>query len=240
MKRAVFERLQAARSAKRPVALATELASGRQAILADGGASGDLALKDRQIAALRAALAADRSGMLAEEDGLFVQVFNPPLRLVIVGAVHIAQSLAPMARLAGYDVTLVDPRRAWANEARFPDLALNQAWPDEALRELDLDRRSAVAVLTHDPKLDDPALTVALASPAFYVGALGSRRTHAARLERLREGGMTEEALARIHAPIGLALGARSPAEISVSILAQMTQVLQGAAAPGSTPGSTP
>ncbi len=232
MKRAVLERLQAARSAKRPAALVTELSSGRQALFADGGPSGDLALKEAQRAAVTEAIAADRSGMLAASDELFVQVFNPPLRLIVVGAVHIAQSLAPMARLAGYDVTIVDPRRAWANETRFPGLKLVEAWPDAALQALDLDRRSAVAVLTHDPKLDDPALSVALRSPAFYIGALGSRKTHAARLERLRAHGLADRELARIHGPIGLALGARSPAEISLSVLAQMTQVRHAASAP--------
>ncbi len=228
MKRALFDALQAARAGKRPAALITELESGRQALLDGGTSSGDLALSDSELVLAKQALDDDRSGPL-EETNLFVHVFNPPLRLIVVGAVHIAQPLVPMAALAGYEVVVVDPRQAWATGARFPDVRLVTEWPDDALRDLKPDRRTAIAVLTHDPKLDDPALGVALDSPAFYVGALGSRRTHAKRLTRLREAGIGEPALARIHAPIGLAVGAKSPAEISVSILAQMTQELHGA-----------
>jgi len=145
--------------------------------------------------------------------------------------VHIAQPLVAMARLAGYEVAVVDAREAFASPARFSGVALVREWPDRALEALAPDARTAVATLTHDPKLDEPALAVALASPAFYVGALGSRRTHAARLERLRERGVPESALARIQAPIGLAIGARSPAEIAVSIVAEMTERLRRPAA---------
>jgi len=228
MKRALFDALQAARAAKRPVALITELESGQQALLDGGISSGGLVLSDTDLALARRALEDDRSGPL-EETNLFVHVFNPPLRLIVVGAVHIAQLLVPMAALAGYEVVVADPRQAWATGARFPDVELVTEWPDDALQALKLDRRSAVAVLTHDPKLDDPALEIALDSPAFYVGALGSKRTHAKRLTRLREAGVSEPALERIHAPIGLAVGAKSPAEISIAILAQMTQALHGA-----------
>ena len=161
----------------------------------------------------------------------FVQVFNPPLRLIVVGAVHIAQQLAPQAALAGYDVTVVDPRGAWATAERFPGIRLNSDWPDAALAALAPDGRTAVVTLTHDPKLDNPALATALASQAFYIGALGSRRTHAQRCERLAEAGWDATAVGRIHGPVGLAIGAKSPAEIAVAILAQMTQVLRGAAA---------
>ena len=228
MKRALFDALQAARADKRPVALITELESGRQYLLDGASSSGDLVLNEAELALAKQALDDHRSGPL-EETSLFVQVFNPPLRLIVVGAVHIAQLLVPMAALAGYEVVVVDPRQAWATGARFPDVHLVTEWPDDALRDLKPDRRTAIAVLTHDSKLDDPALGIALASPAFYVGALGSKRTHEKRLARLREAEIGEAALARIHAPIGLAVGAKSPAEISISILAQMTQELHGA-----------
>lgn len=228
MKRALLEALQAARAEKRPTALVTDLSGGQQALMIAGAHEGNLALSDDLRAAVEEAIRSDRSGPLAADDNLFVHVHNPPLRLVVVGAVHISQALVPMAQLAGYEVLVVDPRKAWASAERFPDVTLVDGWPDEALRGLDPDHRSAVVVLTHDPKLDDPALGVALASPAFYIGALGSKKTHGKRLERLREAGMEESALARIHGPIGLAIGAKSPAEISIAILAQMTQALHG------------
>ena len=150
-------------------------------------------------------------------------VRNPPARIVIIGAVHITQTLAPMATLAGYAVTIVDPRGAFATSDRFPGVTLSQDWPDEALEALQPDARTAIVTLTHDPKLDDPALAVALRSPAFYIGALGSKKTHAARLVRLRAQGFTEPDCARIHGPAGLDIGARSPAEIALSVLAQLT-----------------
>ena len=228
MKREIFDALQAARAAKRPVALVTDLDGGRQALLDGDTVSGDLPVAGPQLDQAKKALADDRSGTLAGTR-LFVHVFNPPLRMVIVGAVHIAQTLAPMAALAGYEVIVVDPRRAWATDARFPGVRMMTEWPDKALAALAPNRRTAVVTLTHDPKLDDPALSVTLASPAFYVGALGSTRTHAKRLARLRESGVNEASLARIHGPIGLAIGAKSPAEISISILAQATQALHGA-----------
>ncbi|HEX7006524.1 MAG TPA: XdhC family protein, partial [Alphaproteobacteria bacterium] len=176
------------------------------------------------------ALRHDRSGILKAGDGnLFVHVYNPPLRLIIVGAVHIAQALAPMAAVAGYDVTIVDPRGAFATKARFPDVTLTDEWPDDAMKRLAPDARTAVVTLTHDPKLDDPALQVALRSEAFYIGALGSRRTHASRQQRLAEAGFTAAEMARIHAPIGLPLGGRAPAEIAVAIMAQIIQALHAA-----------
>ena len=170
---------------------------------------------------------ADRSGM--EESGEFIALFNPPLRMLIVGAVHIAQALVPMARLAGYDPVLIDPRDAFASENRFPDTAIRHDWPDEGLLAEGLDARTAVVTLTHDTKLDDPAIIAALNSEAFYLGCLGSSRTHAKRLERLRAAGVTEDQIARIHAPVGLDIGAKTPAEIAVSVLAQVTQVLRQA-----------
>lgn len=163
---------------------------------------------------------------------LFVNPLLPPLRLIIVGGVHIAQALTAMARLTGYEVTIVDPRPDFASNQRFPEVELIHQWPDEALRELQLDCRSAVVVLTHDPKIDDPALVQALRGRPFYLGALGSCRTHNRRLERLREAGIDQADLARIRAPVGLAIGARQPAEIAISIMAEMTAVLRQGALP--------
>jgi len=174
------------------------------------------------------ALASDIARSVDQQSGpVFVNPFNPPLRMLIVGAVHIAQQLVPMAQRAGYEVTLIDPRSAFASQARFPDVELVLEWPDAALEAAAPDARTAVVTLTHDPKLDEPALEKALRSQAFYIGSLGSRRTHAKRLGRLAELGLEEAELARIHAPIGLDIGARSPAEIAVSILAEVTQRLR-------------
>ncbi|SDI85235.1 XdhC family protein [Salipiger marinus] len=171
----------------------------------------------------------DRSGF-EEESRTFVAIHNPPLRLLVVGAVHIAQALVPMARIAGYDPVLIDPRAAFGSSARFPGETILDDWPDEALAKLGLDARTALVLLTHDPKLDDPALEAALRSEVFYIGALGSTRTHAKRVARLTAEGFTEAEIARIHAPVGLDIGAASPAEIAVSVLAQMVRVLrQGA-----------
>ncbi|SFU05412.1 XdhC family protein [Sedimentitalea nanhaiensis] len=169
----------------------------------------------------------DRSGF--EEDGqVFVAVHNPPLRLIVVGAVHITQALVPMARIAGYDPILIDPRDAFGSSERFPGETILQDWPDEAVAQLGLDARTALVLLTHDPKLDDPALMAALAADVFYIGALGSLRTHAKRAERMTQAGFSEAQIGRIHGPVGLDIGAAGPAEIAVSILAQMTAVLRG------------
>lgn len=230
MRRELLDRLLDLRAAKRAAVLVTDLESGAQALVDDEGARGSLTLDEAELAAARAALRDDRSG-LDPAGTRFYQVFNPPLRLFVVGAVHIAQQLVPLAMAADYDVTVLDPRRAWATGERFPGVALVTEWPDEALQALAPDRRSAIVTLTHDPKLDDPALAVALRSPAFYIGALGSTRTQAARLKRLRKAGFDEAALARIHGPVGLSIGAKSPAEIALSILAQITQVRHGAPA---------
>ncbi|WP_170439394.1 XdhC family protein [Ruegeria arenilitoris] len=171
----------------------------------------------------------DRSGF--EEDGqTFVAVHNPPLRLIVVGAVHIAQALVPMARIAGYDPIIIDPREAFASQSRFPGEKLLTDWPDEAVASIGLDARTAVVLLTHDPKLDDPALQAALNSEVFYIGALGSSRTHAKRVQRMTEAGFSAAQLQRIHGPIGLDIGAAGPAEIAVAIIAQMTAVLRGKA----------
>ena len=228
MRRETLGAVLAAREAKRPIVLVSDLESGDQRIFyADAPGESELAPPVR--AACIEALCADRSRMLSNETerSVFLQVFNPPLRTIIVGAVHITQALAPMAALLGYEVTVVDPRRAFASDERFPGVAVDTDWPDDALRRLAPDRRTAVVTLTHDPKLDDPALGVALASDAFYIGSLGSRRTHAARLDRLRARGFDEPALARIHGPIGLAIGAKSPAEIATAVAAEITSRLR-------------
>jgi xanthine dehydrogenase accessory factor len=230
MKAAFLKQVLADRAAKLPVAVVTDLADGRQAIVHDDGApTGDIALNDEQITEVRKALRADESGTLDSADGkLFAQVHNPPPRLLLVGAVHISQALAPMAAMTGYGVSVIDPRRAFATGERFPGVAMRGDWPDEAMADLKPDRRTAVVTLTHDPKLDDPALQAALRSPAFYIGALGSRKTHAARLERLAAAGFTPEQTARVHGPVGLSIGALSPAEIAISVLAQITTVRRG------------
>ena len=233
MRREILDRLNGDRAADRAVALVTALEGGAQSLVyADGGTAGD-ALPDAATEAAREALRADQSRQVEAGDGTyFVHVHNPAARMVIVGAVHITQALAGMAETAGYDVIVCDPRRAFADDARFPAVEVSTEWPDDALNRLVPDLRTAVVTLTHDPKIDDPALEVAVRAPVFYIGALGSRRTHGKRLERLREKGFSDDELGRIHAPIGLAIGARSPAEIAVSIMAQVTQVRR--ASPGS------
>ncbi|MDQ2092633.1 XdhC family protein [Rhodalgimonas zhirmunskyi] len=167
----------------------------------------------------------DRAGF--EEDGTFVTIHNPPLRMIVVGAVHIAQALVPMARIAGFDPVVIDPRPAFASEARFPGETILEDWPDEAVESLGLDARTALVLLTHDPKLDDPALIAALRSQVYYIGALGSTRTHAKRVARMQEAGFSEGEIARIHGPVGLDIGAAGPAEIAVSILGQAIAVLR-------------
>lgn len=168
--------------------------------------------------------AGDKSGF---EEDWFVNIHNPPLRMIVVGAVHIAQPLMQMARVAGYDTVLVDPREAFATDARFPGERLVHSWPDEALEAEGLDARTAVVTLTHDPKLDDAAINVALGSDVFYLGCLGSTRTHAKRVARLQEAGFTDAQIAKLHAPIGADIGAKTPAEIAISIMAEMTERLR-------------
>ncbi len=229
MKPDIFQRVQAARTAHRAVVLATALGDGRQALIDGDGAYGDLPVTPAIRAAAARAFRDDKSHTADTPDAgpVFLQVFNPPLRMVVVGAVHIAQALVPMAALAGYAVTIVDPRRSFASAARFPGVTISHDWPDEALDALKPDRRTAVVTLTHDPKIDDPALDRALKSDCFYIGCLGSTRTHKARLGRLGELGFGAADVARIHGPVGLDIGAISPAEIAISIMAEITQVLR-------------
>lgn len=230
MKRDTLNALRQARRDGKAVALVTALPSGEQRLVPLGAElAGAETLAEPLAAAVAKALAKDRAEVV-EIDSVeyLIEPHNPPLRLILVGAVHLAHPLAAMARLAGFAVTIVDPRRAFATAERFPEVPLLVQWPDEALRALAPDARTAVVTLTHDPKLDDPALIEALRSPAFYLGCLGSKKTHAARLERLAAAGFDAAALARLHGPVGLALGARAPAEIAVSILAQLLAVLRG------------
>ena len=226
MKRATLDALIDARRKGSPCALVRDLKGGAEAIVLADGVAGDLALAPAVKETVLKSIAEDKSGRLDEPNGqIFVQVFNPPVRLIVVGAVHIAQALAPMAALAGYGVTVIDPRRAFATDQRFPGVTLIQEWPDDGLEGLKPDRRTAVVTLTHDPKLDDAALSVALKQDCFYIGSLGSKKTHAARLSRLKRMGFSEAELVRIHGPVGLGIGASTPAEIAVAILAQITQV---------------
>ena len=204
MKRDTLEALRAARRERLAVALVTELGTGAQR-LAEAGES--------------------RTGV---DDETFTHVFRPTPRLIVVGAVHIAQKLVPLARLAEFAVDVVDPRVAFASPERFPDVGLSHDWPDKAVAALKPDSATALVSLTHDPKLDDPALIVALRSPAFYIGALGSRKNHAKRLERLKAEGFDDAALARLHGPVGLPIGALSPGEIAVSIMAEIIAAMRG------------
>ena len=223
MKDATLRQILADQAAKRAVVLATDLATGDERLIYPHQ-DGD----DFLMAAAQDAARLDKS-VVVEHDGanIFLNVYNPPLRLIIVGAVHIGQPLARMAAMTGYDVTVVDPRAAFASAERFPDVTVMNEWPDDAMATLAPNARTAIVTLTHDPKIDDPALEVALRAPVFYIGALGSRKTHGARLQRLGEAGFSNADLARICGPVGLAIGAKSPAEIAVAVLAQITEQLR-------------
>jgi xanthine dehydrogenase accessory factor len=210
--------LNAERAARRAAVVVTELATGKQRLVREAEVAGD-----PLAATLLAQIRSGKSGVAAAEDGrYFLELHLPPPRLVITGAVHVSQALVPMGRLLGFDVSIVDPRTAFATPERFPDVPLFTEWPDTALPKLKLDHWTAFVALTHDPKIDDPALQIALASGCFYVGALGSKKTHGRRIESLKKRGVPDEAIARIHAPIGLAIGASSPQEIALSILAEI------------------
>jgi xanthine dehydrogenase accessory factor len=225
MKAQTVAALQQARNNRRAVVLATRLSDAAETLVFLDKAEGALANDAAVVSAARRAMDIGRSETIdIGGQKIFLNVYVPPARLIIVGAVHIAQSLAPIATMLDFDVTVVDPRGAWATGSRFPGVKVVQEWADEAFEKMGLDVSTAVVTLTHDPKLDDPALEAALKSDAFYVGALGSKRTHAKRKERLAEAGITEEQFARIHGPVGLNIGARSPAEIAVSILGQIVE----------------
>jgi xanthine dehydrogenase accessory factor len=215
--------LNAERLARRAAMLITDLEDGRDRIVREhdpvAGPLGEAVAK-----AFRTGV----SGTVeAEGRTLFLNVHLPSPRLVVVGAVHISQALAPMARIAGYPVTIIDPRTAFASRERFPEVDLQADWPETVLAARPLDRYCAVAALTHDPKIDDVALKAALDAECFYIGALGSRKTHARRVERLLALGASSEQIERIAAPIGIDIGASSPAEIAVAVLAQMVRTFR-------------
>jgi xanthine dehydrogenase accessory factor len=223
MKLDILAALNAERNARRAAVVVTDVASGEQRLVKSADVAKD-PLKD----VLEKHLRSGKSGMEETPQGrVFLTAHVPPTRLVITGAVHISQALAPIAALLGYDVTIVDPRTAFASPERFPDVNVIAEWPDTALPPLGVDRYTAFVALTHDPKIDDPALLHALKRDCFYIGALGSRKTHGRRVERLKGQGLTDADLARIHAPIGLDIGAVSPAEIAVAIMGQITASLR-------------
>jgi xanthine dehydrogenase accessory factor len=223
MKLEILRALNAERAARRAAVVVTDVTSGEQRLVKAAEVARD-PLKD----VIEKQIRRGNSAMVETPAGkVFLTVHVPPSQLVITGAVHISQALAPMARLVGYDVTIVDPRTAFASIERFPDVKVIAEWPDVALPPLGVDRYTAFVALTHDPKIDDPALTHALARDCFYIGALGSKKTHARRIERLKAQGLSDDALARIHAPIGLAIGAVSPAEIAVAIMGEITAQLR-------------
>ena len=223
MKLSLLTALNAERATRRAAIVVTDVESGEQRLVK----AADIA-KDPLKAVLSEHLRSGKSGMEETPQGrVFLTVYVPAAQLIVIGAVHISQALAPVGKLLGYDVTIVDPRTAFATPERFPDVKVIAEWPDKALPPLNVDRYTAFVALTHDPKIDDPALLHALARDCFYIGALGSRKTHARRLERLKQAGVSDADLGRIHAPIGLDIGAVSPAEIAVAIMAQITERLR-------------
>ena len=223
MKLSLLTALNAERAARRAAIVVTDVESGEQRLVK----AADIA-QDPLKAVLAEHLRSGKSGMEETADGrVFLTVYVPAAQLIVIGAVHISQALAPIGKLLGYDVTIVDPRTAFATPERFPDVKVIAEWPDTALPPLNVDRYTAFVALTHDPKVDDPALLHALSRDCFYIGALGSRKTHARRIDRLKQQGFSEADLSRIHAPIGLDIGAVSPAEIAVAIMAQITERLR-------------
>ncbi|KAF0162697.1 MAG: xanthine dehydrogenase accessory factor [Rhodocyclaceae bacterium] len=228
MKREALARIADAQRGRRALVAVTRLADGAQCLVDADTIDGELSLSAEQLTEARSLLGSGRSASLSSAlpgaERLFARAYVPSPRMLIVGAVHIAQVLSKMADAAGFEVVVIDPRGAFASPERFPGVQLTDEWPDEALGRLGLDDATALVALSHDPKLDDPALELALPSKVFYIGALGSRRTHEKRLERLRAAGLGE-LVGRIHSPIGLDLGGRSPAEIAVAIVAEVIQV---------------
>jgi xanthine dehydrogenase accessory factor len=223
VKAEILKALNTEREARRAAIVATYIGSGVQRLIKASEVAGD-PLGDLLAERLRTG----RSGMVETADGeIFLTVYVPPHNLIAVGAVHVSQALAPVARLLGYDVAIVDPRTAFASLERFPGVSLIPEWPDVALPRLKIDHYTAFVALTHDPKIDDPALRYALERDCFYIGALGSKKTHARRIERLKAQGVSDDAIARIHAPIGLAIGAVSPPEIAVAIMGEITASLR-------------
>src|SRR5947208_6628233 len=226
----ILKALNTERAARRAAVVVTNQESGEQRLITH-----DKIATDPLKGVLEAHLRSGKSGIEETPEGkVFLTVHVPPTRLVVTGAVHISQALAPIASLLGYDVTIVDPRTAFASVERFPSVKVIAEWPDKALPPLGIDRYTAFVALTHDPKIDDPALTHALERDCFYIGALGSKKTHARRIERLKVQGLSDGALARIHAPIGLTIGAVSPSEIAVAIMGEITAELRQSPEKGS------
>ncbi len=223
MKGEILERVLEARAKREAVAVITRLADGSQHIVPRAELADDPFAEQ-----LESAFRFDKS-QVTELDGEehFIDIHNPPLKMIIVGAVHIAQALIPIAQATGFHVVVIDPRGAFATETRFPGVELHDEWPDEVLDGIGIDARTAVIALTHDPKIDDPALTMALKADPFYIGALGSRRTHAGRLERLGANGLSEDRLSRINGPIGLNIGAKGQAEIAVAVMGKVIEQLR-------------
>ena len=226
MTRQQLETLNEARAQRKPMALAVALDGSGERLITPQEIEQSGALTE----ALKDGFRSDQPRIIDDEGTrTFLNISNPPLRMVVIGAVHVTQFLAPMAEIAGFDVTIIDPREGFASQDRFPDAKVMADWPDDILPDIGLDARTALVLLTHDPKIDDPALHIGLKTDCLYIGALGSKKTHAGRIERLKQAGFSEDDIARIHAPIGLNIGARGPAEIAVSILSEVTSIVRSA-----------
>ena len=227
MKTEILDIILTSRLAKKPLAVITRVVDGMQWAFLENDNENHEVFSTLEIDTIKKSMRDNKSGLISDEK-FFIHVYTPPLRLIIIGAVHIAQFLAPMAKVAGFDVTVVDPRASFATPSRFPEINLLDEWPDDGIVELKPDTRTAVVTLTHDPKLDDPALIETLKTPAFYIASLGGTRTHGKRLERLKSEGFDEHQLIRISGPAGLDIGSVSPSEIAISILAELTAALHG------------
>ena len=227
MKKEILDIILTSRSKKQTLAVITRVADGMQWAVLENDSENHEVFTPLDIDTIKASMRDNKSSLISDEK-FFVHIYTPPLRLIIIGAVHIAQFLAPMAKVAGFDVTVVDPRSSFATPSRFPEINLSDEWPDDGILKLKPDTRTAVVTLTHDPKLDDPALVETLKTPAFYIASLGGTRTHGKRLERLKSEGFDEKELLRINGPAGLDIGSVAPSEIAISILAELTAALHG------------
>lgn len=227
MKKEILDIILSSRSKKQTLAVITRVADGMQWAVLENDSENHEVFTPLEIDTIKTSMRDNKSSLISDEK-FFAHIYTPPLRLIIIGAVHIAQFLAPMAKVAGFDVTVVDPRSSFATPSRFPEINLSDEWPDDGILKLKPDTRTAVVTLTHDPKLDDPALVETLKTPAFYIASLGGTRTHGKRLERLKKEGFDEKELLRINGPAGLDIGSVAPSEIAISILAELTAALHG------------
>ena len=227
MQKEILDIILTSRSKKQTLAVITRVADGMQWAVLENDSENHEVFTPLEIDIIKKSMRDNKSGLISDEK-FFAHIYTPPLRLIIIGAVHIAQFLAPMAKVAGFDVTVVDPRSSFATPSRFPEINLSDEWPDDGILKLKPDTRTAVVTLTHDPKLDDPALVETLKTPAFYIASLGGTRTHGKRLERLKSEGFDEKELLRINGPAGLDIGSVAPSEIAISILAELTAALHG------------